>query len=54
MVELEVCMQVVIGWEAEAGAAAGTVVEADTQVSAFAAADSASGFTRLPDRSPPA
>ena len=54
MVELEVCARVVIGWEAEAGAVASTAVEADARASAFAVADSASGFARLPDRSPPA
>ena len=53
-VELKVCARVVIGWEVEAGAAAGTAVEADAQASAFAAVDSALGFARLPDRSPPA
>jgi hypothetical protein len=53
-VEVEACAQVVIGWEAEAGATAGAMVEADARASAFAAADSASGFVRLPDRSPPA
>ena len=54
VVEVEACARVVIGWEAEAGTTAGTTVEADVRACAFAVADSASGFVRLPDRSPPA
>ena len=39
-VELELCAQVVIGWEAEVGAVAGTVVEADVRARTFAMVDS--------------